>query len=164
NVNHERRQNEKEEKGGHGAKCNVDDDCACPFDCRFRGEDTFKCQTTDTRGFEEACPACSDGLVCKACLRCGIDNDLKSICVDSRDNGMECDDNNNRCLSGIGRKYGENANTCQSSDTQKTGETCHNRFARASGNCEFNKNGKRVCCDITNGKKLCCDITNGIND
>ncbi|CAG8726511.1 17236_t:CDS:2, partial [Racocetra fulgida] len=151
-------------KGGQGAKCGSDNDCACPFICRFGGEDTYKCQITDTRGYDEACGFCNFTLevvpitsgmknsACKEGLKCAPGNDLSFICVDTRDIGAECD-SDDRCLSGICRMYGEDANTCQKNDTRKLGESCYNDFACAArdGNenifCGIDKNSKGLCCD-----------------
>ncbi|CAG8462842.1 7482_t:CDS:2 [Racocetra persica] len=143
------RQNEKR---GLGAKCKADSDCGCPYVCRFGGQDTYKCQITDTRGYQEACPRCPGIKACAKGLRCVPDNNFNYKCLGMLDIGAGCD-SDDRCINGLCRKYGEGANTCQSSDTRKLGKTCYGRNACANHDnndhitCDFNSNRKRVCCD-----------------
>ncbi|CAG8664358.1 7931_t:CDS:2 [Cetraspora pellucida] len=61
-----------QELKGQGEPCKTDDDCACPFACRIHGEDTFKCQLTDTRKKGESCYPCDNNpnSACKEGLKC----------------------------------------------------------------------------------------------
>ncbi|CAG8626491.1 91_t:CDS:2, partial [Cetraspora pellucida] len=64
--------------GEHGQPCTDDSDCLCPFVCRVRGEDTLKCQLTDTRGKGELCDiGCGENpnAACKEGLQCIPNND-----------------------------------------------------------------------------------------